>query len=64
MRFLSLRRSEPPPPAATCRHPRLVPRVRGPQALEDDARAMGFVCHDCHREFLPYVVRDRRVVEG
>ena len=39
----------------------LMPRWRGPQAMGDDARAMGFVCHACGREYLPTEVRGRRL---
>lgn len=44
-----------------CPHARLIPRWRGPQVMEDDAQAMGFVCQDCGSEFLTYRVRDRRL---
>ncbi|MDA0366347.1 MAG: hypothetical protein O3B31_15255 [Chloroflexi bacterium] len=44
-----------------CPHARLIPRWRGPQVMDDDAQAMGFVCQDCGREFLNYRVHDRRL---
>ena len=52
--------AEPAPRAEACAHETLVPRWRGPEAMEDDALAMGFVCHRCDREFLPSAVADRR----
>lgn len=48
------------PPRACIGH-ELMPRWRGPQAMGDDARAMGFVCHLCGREYLPAEVEGRRV---
>lgn len=42
-------------------HP-LMPRWRGPQAMGDDAQAMGFVCHACGREYLPTEVAHRRLI--
>lgn len=48
------------PRPEACAHDALVPRWRGPEAMEDDARAMGFVCHRCDREFLPSAVAGRR----
>ena len=49
------------PDAASCAHETLTPRWRGPEVMDDDAKAMGFVCHRCHSEFLPYQVRNRRL---
>ena len=49
------------PPAQTCAHENLVPRWRGPEVMDDDSKAMGFVCHRCHSEFLPYEVVNRRL---
>ena len=49
------------PEAASCPHETLTPRWRGPEVMDDDSKAMGFVCHRCHSEFLPYQVRDRRL---
>ena len=40
----------------------LMPRWRGPQVMEDDALAMGFVCHACGREYLPTEVAHRRLI--
>lgn len=45
-----------------CREQPLMPRWRGPEVMEDDSLAMGFVCHRCGREYLPYQVRDRRLI--
>jgi len=42
----------------------LMPRWRAPQDMGDDSRAMGFVCHQCGREFLPANVRGRRLIRG
>jgi hypothetical protein len=39
----------------------LMPRWRGPDEMVDDAQAMGFVCHRCGREYLPYQVANRRL---
>lgn len=50
------------PISECCRNHDLMPRWRGPQVMEDDSKAMGFVCHQCGREFLPGDVRDRRLV--
>lgn len=43
-----------------CPHPTLTPRWRGPEVMDDDSKAMGWICHRCHKEFLPHEVRDRR----
>ena len=48
------------PDPADCAHETLTPRWSGPEVMDDDSKAMGFVCHRCHAEFLPYHVRDRR----
>ena len=48
----------PSPRDCVCEN--LVPRWRGPEVMDDDSKAMGFVCHECHREFLPSAVVDRR----
>ncbi len=49
-----------------CLHERLMPRWRGPQAMPDEAgnqaEAMGYVCHACAAEFLPYRVRGGRLI--
>lgn len=53
------------PPISECcvTHP-LMPRWRGPQVMEDDSQAMGFVCHECGREYLPDDVQNRRLIRG
>ncbi len=40
-----------------CMHKTLMPRWRGPQAMGDEKRAMGYVCHRCHAEFMPLAAR-------
>lgn len=40
----------------------LMPRWRGPEVMEDDSMAMGFVCHRCGREYLPTQVKGRRLI--
>jgi len=45
-----------------CRNRDLMPRWRGPEVMEDDREAMGFVCHQCGREFLPADVQGRRLI--
>ena len=47
-------------PAEACTDHVLMPRWRGPQVMGDDARAMGFICHACGREYLPHEVAGRR----
>ena len=51
---------------AVCVHERLTPRWRGPQAMPDEAgdqsEAMGYVCNACPAEFLPYRVRNGRLI--
>lgn len=51
------------PDAATCAHETLTPRWRDPAALEESGQPLGYVCHRCHAEFLPYAVRDGRLIE-
>lgn len=53
-----------PPISECCMNRTLMPRWRGPQVMEDDRYAMGFVCHACGREFLPSSVQNRRLVQG
>jgi len=48
------------PDSGSCPHEQLTPRWRGPEVMDDESKAMGFVCHRCHAEFLPYQVRNRR----
>ena len=40
----------------------LMPRWRGPEVMDDDSKAMGYVCHSCGRDFLPILVRNRRLI--
>jgi hypothetical protein len=40
----------------------LMPRWRGPEVMDDDSKAMGFVCHECQRDYLPNLVKDRRLI--
>ncbi|MDE2696293.1 MAG: hypothetical protein OXH97_07220 [Chloroflexota bacterium] len=49
------------PSPETCACDNLVPRWRGPEVMDDDSKAMGFVCHECHAEFMPYEVVNRRL---
>jgi hypothetical protein len=65
MNLLERLRGEVPPSgnvpdASTCPHETLTPRWRGPEVMDDDGKAMGFVCHRCHSEFLPSAVENRR----
>ena len=60
--FLARQPSGNVPDAASCAHETLTPRWRGPEEMEDDAKAMGFICQRCHSEFLPYQVRNRRLI--
>lgn len=50
-------------PKGCCYGKPLMPRWRGPQVMEDDSKAMGFVCHQCGREYLPHEVDARRVLK-
>lgn len=54
--------SQQPPRGECCVGRDLMPRWRGPQVMEDDSKAMGFVCHRCGREYLPEDVQGRRLV--
>lgn len=49
-------------PVQECIGHTLMPRWRGPQVMEDDAQAMGFVCHACGREYLPTDVSGRQLI--
>ena len=49
-------------PADECLHHRLMPRWRGPDVMDDDSKAMGFVCHACGREYLPTEVANRHLI--
>ena len=50
------------PTEASCAHETLSPRWRDPAAMGECAEPMGYLCHRCHAEFLPYLVRDGRVI--
>ncbi|MEX1022065.1 MAG: hypothetical protein WD058_02850 [Dehalococcoidia bacterium] len=54
--------AEQRPISDCCRDHDLMPRWRGPDVMDDDAKAMGFVCHHCGREYLPGDVSGRRLV--
>ena len=45
-----------------CVNETLMPRWRGPEVMEDDQNALGFVCQKCGREFGHDRVHDRRVI--
>ena len=45
-----------------CVNETLMPRWRGPEVMEDDQNALGFVCQKCGREFGHDRVSDRRVI--
>ncbi|RLT41184.1 MAG: hypothetical protein DWI58_09235 [Chloroflexi bacterium] len=47
---------------ADCLNHKLQPRWRGPQVMEDDTKAMGYVCHSCGREYLTVEVEDRHLI--
>ncbi len=47
---------------ACCYGRDLMPRWRGPQVMDDDSKAMGWVCHECGREYPPAEVRNRRLL--
>ena len=53
---------EEPDDLKECRHETLTPRWRGPEVMEDESQAMGYVCHACDAEFPTYLVRDRRLL--
>lgn len=57
--FRETRRQAPP---QECLGHTLQPRWRGPDVMDNDALAMGFVCHQCGREYLPAEVADRRLI--
>ena len=50
-------------PEGCCYGKPLMPRWRGPQVMEDSSKAMGFVCHQCGREYLPYEVDAHRILK-
>ena len=41
-----------------------MPRWRGPEQMDDDTNALGFVCHACGREFGHDMVRDRKISQS
>lgn len=47
---------------ACCYAGELMPRWRGPQVMDDDSKAMGFICHECGREYPTFRVRNRRLL--
>ena len=49
-------------PERECIGHTLMPRWRGPDVMEDDSKAMGFVCHVCGREYLPAEVEGRHLI--
>ena len=49
------------PDPRACAHEALMPRWRGPQAMEQEGGAMGYVCHRCHAEFSPDAARALQV---
>ena len=54
--------ADQPSVEACCVGRTLMPRWRGPEVMDDDSKAMGFVCHACGREFLPGEVEGRRLL--
>jgi hypothetical protein len=40
----------------------LMPRWRSPEHMEDISKAIGFVCHQCGREYLPEEMQGRRLI--
>jgi len=42
----------------------LMPRWRGPDQMDDDTNALGFVCHACGREFGHDMVRNRKISQS
>ncbi len=49
-------------PATECLDHRLMPRWRGPEVMEHDRQAMGYVCHACGREYLTVEVENRHLI--
>ena len=49
------------PDPSACPHDTLWKRWRDHRALEA-SEPIGYVCHRCHAEFLPYRVRDGKLV--
>lgn len=54
-------RRDQPTARESCRHETLIPRWRGPEVMDDERQAMGYVCHACGAEFPPYLVHERRL---
>ena len=50
------------PDPADCAHETLTPRWSGPEVMDDDSKAMGFVCHRCGRDYLPNLVSGRKLI--
>jgi len=57
-------RGEEPNVVEPCQHERLTPRWRGPEVMDDESQAMGYVCNACDAEFPPYLVRDRKLLRS
>jgi len=51
-----------PRPIECCIGKELMPRWASPELMDDDSKAMGFVCHECGREYPPSQVRGRRLL--
>lgn len=50
-------------PKSCCYGKPLMPRWRGPEVMDDSTKAMGFVCHQCGREYLPNEVNEQRILK-
>ena len=51
-------------PVTDCLDHTLMPRWRSPKDMDDPSKAIGFVCHQCGREYLPVEVKDRHLIRG
>ena len=49
-------------PITACLEHKLMPRWRGPQDMDDDSKAIGYVCHICGREYLTVEVEHRHLI--
>ncbi len=49
-------------PASACLEHELMPRWRRRADMDDDTKAIGFLCHVCGREYLPVEVAGRRLI--
>lgn len=58
----TFRRMRRQAPVSACIGHTLMPRWRGPDVMDDDSKAMGFVCHICGREYLPTEVEGRHLI--